>query len=238
MIILTCALNYDESGVRPFMQSLQATGYSGQVACICNDSPARGYLKNLGVHILEDNNNGFHVNSRRFFIWKEFLRGVNEPVIISDIRDVIFQSNPEYNMPIKDINVFSEDLSMTIGSCPYNSKWMRDIFSKPMYSNHPIICAGITSGYLTEYCHTVWDMLKDLPPIVGLDQAIHNHIVYSNRLPCHIHTNDIPVFTVGYIRPLGNVDIKDGIVVSPEGTPCMVHQYDRHPNLKGGVKWQ
>ena len=219
------------------MESLRHTGYDERIICICDNSGARGYLIDQGVEIIDDLDNGFDINSRRFFLWKEALRGVDETAVICDIRDIIFQSSLR-SLPQEGINVFAEDPSMTLGSCPYNNSWLTEILGNNPYADKPIICAGFTVGRLTEYCMTMWDMLKDLPATRGLDQGIHNHIVYSGRLPTTIHSNPTPVYTVGYV-PRETVMVKEGVIYGPGSElPTVVHQYDRHNNLKENIKWQ
>lgn len=228
MKILTCAINYTKNDVHPFIQSLKGTGYKDDIICICNGSPAEQYLRDEGVEVIKDIDNGYHINSRRFFLYKEILRGVDEPVIISDIRDVVFLSNPATNMPTEGINVFCEHEAMTIGSCPYNSHWMMSLTGKADYFDKQIVCAGITSGYLTEYCMVIWEIIRTAPVMVGIDQAAHNHIVYSGRLDTTIHRNPEPVYTVGYVPRETIMDLHNA---------CMVHQYDRHNNLKARLQW-
>ena len=238
MIILTTALYYKAEVVKPFLNSLFASGFSGQIAAISNKCGAREYLESQGVEILDDIDNGYPINSRRFLVYREFLRGVSEPVIICDVRDIIFQSNPEENMPVDGINVFREYEGITIGECPYNSKWMKAIFGKVKWGDKEIICAGATSGRLTEYCDAVWQMLSNLPPTVGLDQAVHNHLIYSERIKANVVLNEAgQVYTVGYM-PRESVSLAgDGFIRNKAGEiPCMIHQYDRHQNLTKMVK--
>jgi len=238
VIILTCATNYDIYNVRPFMQSLEASGFKGQVYCICNGSPAEQFLRDRGVYIIQDVDNGYDINSRRFFLWKEILRGVLDQALITDIRDVIFQADPR-TLPSEGVNVFTEDAAIRIGNCPYNSKWMMTTVGDNRYNEKPIICAGVTVGRLAEYCTTMWEAIRDLPRIRGLDQSVHNHLVYSGRIPATIHANPYPVYTVGYVRPHNNLAVFDGNIMAPDGSkPIVVHQYDRHPIIKEKLQWQ
>lgn len=238
MLILTAAIDYGIEEVRPFMESLNNTAYDGRIACICNGSEAQKYLEAQGVEIIQDIENGHPVNSRRFFLWKEVLRGYDDVAIIADIRDIVFQRSL-YDLPSTGLHVYCEDESMTLGTCPYNDSWLTTILGTNPYKDRPIICAGFTLGRLTEYCMTMWSMLKELPATHGLDQGVHNHLIYSGRVPALVHMNPDPVYTVGYIRPHNNVIIEDGIIKGDNGViPHVVHQYDRHPNLKENIKWQ
>ena len=241
MIILTTALFYKAAQVKPFLNSLRASGYSGRIAVLTNKCQAREYLRANGAEILEDIENGYPINSRRFLVYREFLRPIEEPIIICDIRDIIFQKNPEQFMPTEGVNVFREFEGKTIGECPYNSKWMIDIFGTIKWGHKEIICAGATSGRLTDYCDAVWKMLDNLPPIVGLDQAVHNHLIYSEKVKADMFANEAgEVYTVGYM-PRESIPIaEDGFIHNKAGeVPCIIHQYDRHNNLKEWAKrWQ
>lgn len=233
MIILSTALFYKADIVKPFLNSLRATGFSGKLAVISNRCGAREYLRANGAEILEDIKNGYPINSRRFLIYREFLRSVDEPVVICDSRDIIFQKNPEQYMPTEGVNVFREYEGKTIGECPYNSKWMKTIFGIVQWGHKEIICAGATSGRLADYCDAIWKMLDNFPPIVGLDQAAHNHLIYSEQIKAKMFANEQgEVLTVGYI-PRETMSIgEDGFIHNKAGkTPTIIHQWDRHQNL-------
>lgn len=239
MIILTTALHYDKQDVLAFHQSLLASGFVGSLVVLSNNCKAASFLSGEGAHIIRDKETGYPINTRRFLAYRDFLRGVTEPVLITDIRDVIFQQNPEKHMPSSGVNAFQEWEGMTIGKCPYNSKWMQQVFGTVKWADLPIICAGVTSGLLSDYCSEMWEMLSTLPPIIGLDQAVHNHLFYSCKVPAKVWANEeAPVYTVGYI-PRETVSINGGVISNrANAIPCMVHQYDRHQNLKGGIPWR
>jgi hypothetical protein len=214
---------------------LQHCDYKGKLVALTNGCGAAKYLKDtMNAGLIRDKDNGFPLNSRRFFFYKEFLRGVTEPVIITDSRDVVFQSNPEENMPTEGVNVFLEHEGVTIGTCPYNAEWM-DQIGQIRYGEKNIICAGVISGNLTELIELLWHCLSQYPPYIGLDQAILNHLIYSERIKSDVYKNEEgPVYTVGYI-PLGTIPITDGVIRNKRGVPCVVHQYDRHHNLTEGL---
>lgn len=239
MIILTTAFGYGADKVRPFFNSLQDSGFTGTLAVMSDNCSAAKWLQDRGALLLPNPGNKFPINTRRFMAYKEYLRDKTEPTIITDIRDVVFQKNPEEHMPLEGVNVFQEYEEMNISSCPYNSKWMRDL-GVSKWGHRPIICAGVTSGVLGEYTTALWEALRDIQSIVGLDQAAHIHLAYSGRVEATIHANEEgSVYTVGYL-PRESVNIgSDGLIRNKAGEiPCIVHQYDRHENLKKGLKWQ
>ena len=50
---------------------------------------------------------------------------------MSDSRDVIFQADPFERAEFEKLQVFEESRRMTLGSCPYNSDWLRKWFPAP-----------------------------------------------------------------------------------------------------------
>lgn len=226
MIILTTSIGYGPGELSIFWDSLIETGFKGDVVIVSNDC---NFLSN--AETIPDPDNGYPVNSRRFLAYSEFLKGVDEPVVITDIRDVIFQKNPEQFMPTDGLNVFEEAEGKRIIDCGYNFMWM-DELGVNKWNLKPIICSGVTSGSnIYDYCREMWDRLIGAPTIAGIDQAVHNDLIYSG-LPAAIHKNeDAEVYTVGHL-PLESVEVRDGFILNKSGeTPCMVHMYDRHVNL-------
>jgi hypothetical protein len=66
-------------------------------------------------------------------------------------------------------------------------------------------------------------------PTIGLDQAIHNYLVYSGALSKLVvfKNDDGPVFTVGIEKRVATN--REGQVINGRGVaPAVVHQYDRH----------
>jgi len=233
VIILTAALNYTEEIVRPFLNSLRASGYPGSLVVLVNSKTERAAFPE-GTTFLEDPRSTFPINTRRFLAFRDFLKGSTEPCLLCDIRDIVFQGDPSAILGL-GINVTEEDRSMVIGSCPYNSDWMTKIFGEVRHSDKPILCAGTTWGdELATYTAAMWSMLSTLPPIIGLDQAVHNHLVYGNHLAAYIHANEeSPVYTVGYI-PRETVSVVDEKWISNKAgeVDTIIHQWDRHQNLK------
>ena len=229
MKVLTTAIGYNTKQVTPFVESLLEHG-NHQIIAVCNDCEARTYLEYKGATIIEDSCTDYHPNVRRFMGYKEALRGVDEVVMLADIRDVIFQGDID-QLAGDNMQVYTEN--KRILDCPYNSKWMVDI---GQHYDEQVICAGIIVGKLSEYVTLLWEALSVLPKGTTLDQALHNHFVYSGRVDATIHDYKYPVYTVGYV-PYNQVDIADGLITVDGQVPIAVHQYDRHPVLLEGLRW-
>jgi hypothetical protein len=234
MLVISTAVNYSVEQVKPFILSLLDTGFDGNIAFVTNDCPAKAWLRQMGVTTVDQESQGFHLNSDRFFHYKEFVRGVDQ-CLVADCRDVVFQSNPE-ELPMQGINAYEEDRVQTLGSCGYNNSWITGLLGSNPYADKPILCAGTISGQLSEYLVILWEAIKASNPVIGFDQGIHNHFIYSGKFPATCHLNGCPIYTVGHTAR-ESVTVKDGVVYYGDKIPCVVHQYDRHENLKRGIKW-
>ena len=232
MIILTTAVGYGPGELSIFWDSLMGTGYKGKVVVI-GDAPC---LESRGAKIIPlDIPSLKHINFLRWEAYAEYLKSVDEPVVITDVRDVVFQKNPEEFMPTEGVNVFEEDAIKTIGECWFNNHWMEKI-GVNKFKDKNIICAGVTSGRLSEYAQAMWDSILEfnidmnILENCGGDQAVHNNLIYSG-FPAKIHKNEkAEVYTVGH-TPSVETD-KNDFIINKEGyIPCMVHLYDRHVNL-------
>jgi len=236
MIILSSVVNYPKEQVEVFWNSLTGTGYRGDVVIFANDCGARTWLKEQGAMVYDTPKVGYPISSARYLAYSNFLKGIKDPVLIADIRDVVFQKNPEYHIPTEEVNVFEETRDVMIGNCSANTLWMNEV--SPRWRHRHIICSGLTSGHLEEYCSLMWNRLEKLPKITGIDQAAHIDLIYSGDIKANIHQNEeSEIYTVAYLL-YKTLDVnKEGFILNAEGkVPCIVHQYDRHDNLEEAVR--
>ena len=239
MLILTTAIGYSKGELSIFYDSLVGTGFDGDLVVV-GDAPC---LKDRGAIMIKDHDSRHTVNFRRWKAYSEFLKGVKEPVVLTDVRDVVFQKNPAEYMPKEGVNVFEEVEYKTIGNCIFNHQWMSDL-GITKWDDKTILCSGVSSGVLDEYSLAMWKSIEFLRPVdnkpkhQGGDQAIHNNLIYSG-FPAIIHKNeDAEVYTVGHL-PLESVKVEDDFIVNKKGErPCMVHMYDRHVNLTASVMYR
>lgn len=169
----------------------------------------------------------------RFKLYYDFIRSnprICRKILLTDIRDVVFQQDPFIYPLNKGITVALEDRSKTIGTCPYNSQWVKELLGWIMHdslSSKPISCAGVTIGdreSILVYLEKMNAFLRGQKN--NLDQAAHNAIVHLDLVPS-IHKFDNfygPVLTMGYM------DQQDLSATRIDLIPIL-HQYDRHPEL-------
>jgi hypothetical protein len=163
---------------------------------------------------------------------------------LTDTRDVIFQESID-RIPSLGIHAFEEDRGMTIGKCPYNSLWMQlgygDAYLRQL-DHFPILCVGSICGdFNSVLCYTE-ALAREIEAIQPKtphpqDQAAHNYLVRCREYMVRVWKNEEgAIYTVGYIRPHNTVIVKEGKILNRSGdVPAVVHQWDRHDNLKGLV---
>jgi len=232
-LILGAAWSMDFSELRPFFVSLMRSGYQGKTVIFTDEM--RGEAPSWVTFVPFEPMPITHNLNYRFDLYRKFLLVNNymaDRIMLTDMRDVVFLDEPNLQYYDDGLHVFLEDESMTIGRCPFNSDWIMKTHGAnlfPFFADKPISCAGITIGdrdsmliYLTQMA----DRLSGLPE--NLDQGFHNGYVWKNISPkMHIHKNGNGVCTMGYM-PQGSMP--------PLGARTILHQYDRHAELKAAIE--
>lgn len=163
-------------------------------------------------------------------------------VMITDLRDVFFQRDP-FADPVRDLEVYLEDASVSIGADDFNTRWIRDLFgAKELEAlrGRPISCSGTVVGtregmlaYLAEMAmQIVWRR----QPIGAHDQAVHNLLVHRGLLPSAavIPNGRGRVLTMGKMSSYRTG--ADGTIQNLDGSiPAVLHQWDRHEPLVARV---
>lgn len=247
-LILGMAAGYHYGDVRPFLVSLEETGYAGRTVLFTSRTTRD--LDRLRAHRvtvvpfehpvrLAD----VPCNGLRYFLYRDYLRAHPRDfsrILVTDVRDVLFQRDP-FDFPWPDgLNAMLEDRRATVGSCPFNAHWVREHLGADALAaiaDRPVSCSGTTVadreamlGYL--------DLMTGLldPPttgerMAGYDQGIHNHLIHTGRVAAALHDNAGPVLTLA--QTLGEPRLDHaGRVLNEAGEPAhLVHQYDRKPDL-------
>jgi hypothetical protein len=181
----------------------------------------------------------------RFLFYRNYLRTHEEytHIMITDVRDVIFQKDPFIWMGQKQgVFCFEEASGLTIGNSSANSQMVREVFGAnglAQICHQQVSCAGITFGTRTSllrYLQSFLDLAlqaKNLWPCSGSDQGIHNYIIHQIGIPAlQLVNNEGPVFTMGCV-PRNQIRQNSlGQVINYEGTAYpILHQYDRFKDL-------
>jgi len=245
-MIIGAAVGYSTEHIKPFILSLRATGYKGRLLLLIDKLDFRtvSFLREYDVELIWQGgcrNSTMPVHSQRYFNFSEILRkerGIKR-VMLSDVRDVIFQGNPFDNCGGDSLYTFGEDNSMKLGQCPYNSGWILNLYGDEILkrlSDGIIICCGVTiGGYskMLNYLDLLCGEISVIPLIHGADQGAHNLLIRTGRIPNVVVTDNEagPVYTLHYVHPDRIRTDSDGFIINDAGRPAVVHQYDRHPAL-------
>lgn len=185
----------------------------------------------------------------RYILFIEFLRQHESDyhrVLITDIRDVIFQKNPFANAPAAGIHFFEEANGRTIASEPKNSKWIRRSFGRKIhdeYADKPIVCFGTIMGTVAgmvdflNFWLAIVASARSIKPCV--DQGAFN--VAAQRYPrqrYETHKNGESLVQTMSIMSLADLIIDaNGCVTNQAGEiVALLHQFDRHPELNSRIK--
>lgn len=248
-LILGLAAGYHFGDVRPFLFSLKQSGFDGE--CVLFVSETTRDVDRMREHgatvipfVRPDELAHLPYNALRYFLYLDFLKGVDEAyerVLITDVRDVIFQADPFGFAWSTGINCTLEDRRMTLGQCPHNAHWIRGHQGGDALESvcdRPISCSGTTMADIDGMLRYLETLTARLVPYIegermaGYDQGVHNVLVHTDALPgVTLLDNSGPILTLGYAKGEPPVDA-DGFVLNGRGErPVMVHQYDRKPEL-------
>ena len=190
----------------------------------------------------------FHpIMSARLFFYCDLLatRGSQyQQIILSDLRDVVFQSNPDEWRSDATLNVFLESDRHVIGAQSENAQWIRRLYGGTMLNAlalKRVSCAGIMHGSTAAMVHYLKAMTRELARLTtligginGYDQGVHNYLLHTATFPgIRIWENGDGLVINLHGETLGASLIDaDGTVRNSHGKLIpMVHQYDRHPAL-------
>lgn len=257
-LVLTTAIGYSKERLAPFVRSLKASGFTGDlvmfVAELAPDTIRflRDYgatLRSFDTHVHLD----VHLNMSRFLRYYEFLRDADfaapdgtapyDRILLTDVQDVVFQKNP-FNFPERhSVYFFFEDEEWPFGRCPINKTYVEMAFGTEGYERwkeNLISCAGTTigtfAGIMQYLIHMQIIYLRTrnyLSRWHSIDQSIHNRILYDDLIPrCGAFLNGGLVQTMGRVQREFLTLQPDGLVANRDGSvSAIVHQYNRHEDI-------
>ena len=255
MIIFGCITKYTPQDIRPYVESIEQSGFKGGKMMLVYDVPQEtiDYLNSKGWDLYGSELRE-HIIIQRFIDAYALLGGfMDETIIWTDVKDVIFQKDPtdwlEINMK-REILAFSESITfkdddwavVNAGtSFPIEWQWLQHL---------PSYCAGtiVGKGYalkdlFLEIYH--WSKTTANPGQLS-DQAAYNVLINLNHFKENVQFVDQEQ---GFVTQLGTVFIKKdqfgdklleptpiydgGKFINQKGEEfCIVHQYDRDPQIK------
>lgn len=260
MIIFGCITKYSPTDIKPYVESIEKSGFKGNKMMLVYDVPQEtiDYLKSFGWDLfgstLEE-----HIIIQRFRDAYKLLENFqNETIIWTDVKDVIFQKDPtswiEKNMNKEILSLsecikFKDDDWATVNagtSFPIEWEWLQ---------NKTSCCAGtiVGKGYalrdlFLEIYH--WSKTGSNPGQLA-DQAAYNILINLNHFKENVQ---FVKQEEGLATQLGTVLIKkeqfgdtlleptpiitdDFVITNQKGEVFpIVHQYDRNRQLKQKVE--
>lgn len=248
-VIMGTAFNYSYQHIELFLKSLN-NFYDGTVVLFSNRNIK---IPNTRIDVVVEYWNQERDKSRlpvafndvinfRHYLYYDFLKRNKaiDAVMLSDVRDVVFQSDP-FDMLNDKITVAVEDNTME--GCAINSNWMKSIFGEEYFTKvakQKIICAGTTIGTYQSILAYEEEMITLLEKWhngldsgeknMVIDQAIHNYWCAEHKDNLIFSGNENgSILTMGHTQ---NVSFnREGKLINSLGKPyAVIHQFDR-------VKW-
>lgn len=251
--IVGCITKYGIEQIRPFVESIDMTGFAGEKLMLVYDisQDTIEYLTNKGWLIVQSEPQQ-HIILQRFRDMYSLLHQYETDVIIwVDVKDIVFQKDPTnwLNMWMrKDILAFSESLKfgdeewakLNAGtSFPMEWEWLQ---------NEEIYCAGTIVGkkeairdlFIDIYR---WSLTTSNPQQLA-DQAAYNILIHMHQwkdkvqfvkqqegFAAQLHLKLKKGDMLPYTEELSTIDGNE-IKNSKGELYTLVHQYDRNEELK------
>lgn len=276
-LVIGAVTGYNWSQIEPWAISLEKSGYTGKKAVIAYDMDTET-VQELTKHQFSimafkhnEETKAFetilahpsHIVTWRFLHLWMLLHGVPEDqfnqfryIIATDVKDVVFQSNPstflENNLYPRKIVVGSEGLLYK--NEPWGCQNMKDSFGEILshyMADKPIYNAGTIAGeayYMRDLFLQIW-MYCQTNPLHNPDQAALNVILSTKPWSditwkatnadgwcCQAGTMADPSKMEAFrLNLLEEQPYMDGGYVFPKDSSnryCLLHQYDRNPVWK------
>jgi hypothetical protein len=189
----------------------------------------------------------YHISCGRYFLYFRYLHKRKDcfsRVLLSDVRDVIFQSDPFRYATCQGLYYFM-DPSVHLGDEPLNVRWIKNLFGEEYCQSRlgrRMFCSGTTLGdassvvaYLQKMCLILIRVLPRAVGQIGDDQAVHNYLLWEGQIPNAVicENGGNAVMTLKHAAPESFVFDGNGKLLNLDGSPAPVlHQYDFHPILK------
>jgi hypothetical protein len=185
-------------------------------------------------------------NNARFFWYRDYLQALPEQphrVLLADIRDVVFQTDP-FAFPFEDgLSVATEKTRRRILHSWCAVKGLYEsvgLIETCRHLRRNIICAGTTVAdhdtlriYLERMVSGIQDRFL-FGLLEGIDQGLHTHLVHRRQItPVHCFRNwEGPFLTLDREVILPKHKNSEGYLCNEDGSVIpIVHQYDRIQQL-------
>lgn len=256
MIILGCITKYSPEDIKPYVESIDQSGFLGKKVMLVYDVPQAtiDYLKSKNWDLYGGELHQHIILQRFIDVYKLLENYEDEVVIWTDVKDVIFQKDPTHwinSHKKKEILAFSECVTfkddewavVNAGtSFPMEWEWLQ---------NKTSYCAGTIVGDSTALRDLFleiyrWSMTSANQDQLS-DQAAYNVLINLNHFKENVQfVNQEEGFATQLgtvwvkkdhfgdklLEPTPKKHINGNITTQNDETFVIVHQYDRDPQLK------
>ena len=236
--------------LEPFLASLRNTGFEGDLCVFVEDVTAETVrqLVAYGVRV-EWPGQSAQVRMAspcgRFFTYLDFLarhEGQYRHVMLTDLHDVVFQSDP-FACPFPADIVFAHE-RCRLTDCAMNQRGVEQAYGRAVAENMrncPVSTPGTTFGTfggILRYLVAMTSELTSRPMAIreGFDQGVHNYVVHV-RPPRGgwLDTGDSVVATMRHVSA-DSLQVSDrGALIDGRPVPVL-HQWHEHQTLANHVK--
>ena len=250
-LVIGAAYKYGVDQVRVFVESLRATGYTGDVIMLTGRLQWRlkAYLRRHGVRTFPLwSTRRLHgpIQAYRFERFATVLRAEvsrHDQVVVADVKDVLFQRHPFADVSGPGCRFYLEAAPWTFATEPTNRRWAKLFLSADEFAAIApcrVSCCGVIVGdaanvadYLTRLAGYLQALPWELKREGGADTIFHNKMAHlTHEVPGAIVENDVHVATMGISPPGTYVAGADGLIRTADGhLPAILHQYDRLPDI-------
>ena len=221
--------------MRHLLSFLRSTrGFRGHVYPLAFQALARGSFRRWSN--LEYNLEG--LQSLRYRHYRDYLAALDpEPdvVMLTDLRDVVFQRDP-FAEPVSGLELYLEDDSVRIGDEPFNTRWIRNLYGAAELDrlrDRRVSCSGTVVGTRAGVLQYLDEMISEIAPrrrpMGSHDQGVHNALLQHGRFDrlTVVANGRGRVLTMGKMTSYETGP--DGTVLNADGSiPAVLHQWDRH----------
>jgi len=183
------------------------------------------------------------ITNGRYALYYDFLlanSGRYRHILLSDVRDVVFQTSPFQRALPADLCLFAEHDSCTIGTSGATARWLQRFFGEKTLrelQDKQVVCAGVVMGTEAGIFQLIERMVDTMVLArsfwalrFGLDQAALNYLVHTGGLP-NVQVFECLRGPAVHLALLPADQLKmddDGQVLNENGSVIpLLHQYDR-----------
>lgn len=252
-LVMGAAFNLNPRDIKRFVLSFRKFNKDDDIVLILNQDVYHGlrnfFTKNNVTPVINESYKIIDIlpHSYRFYLYSDYLK--NNPkyrsILLTDVRDVIFQGNPFEKLPSDFLYLFKEDSTLKIQNEDCNTHWIKHHYGDEIFErvkNNNIICSGTILGSQKRIIeivglinHEILRLKQEQKTDVKIyaDQSIVNFLYNqpNDRFYELKESGDI-VGTIGcsmYMPQSSDKITSDGEFIYVNGNkPPVVHQYDRN----------